>query len=606
MANKELENLQNELDNINKAINGINKELKISLSENLIKSVHAAEKLKDAFEAGKNITKSINDELYKSKLAIDINISRASIAGGAAKQKLDIETKILEQIDAQLRKIKAINDESRKQNNVLGFIQNKWTGITKNFGISERIAFVFAAIVDSALSFNKASVDIGKNMGYGAANSDRVARNFLNIARGSENLNVTFKSLVDAMNELSTSTGFVTEYSKDALSTQVMLTKQLGLTGDEAAGFYKYSVLTGKSSEDTYKSVKNSFVALRNQLKVGIPFKATMAEISKISGELAARLGYNPERIAKAVIQAKALGATLEQTKNQADFLLNFEESIEAELKAELLTGKALNFEKARALALQNDLAGVAQELANQGMTAAKFGQMNAISQKSYAASLGLGTDALSEQLQKRELALASGKSLAQIDSEQADQAAKRQDVQTKFNAAVEKLKDLIGGIVAGPLGMVLDIFSDILGVVGKLVASIQNLFGSTVAKTLIGALTGFAVGGPGGALIGGLAGLASGMMGDDVVSPGYGKRMILGPEGAVSLNNKDSIVAGTNLGGGNSGVIAAIANLTSTFKESANRPAVAYIQGERPFANNLGRHSQLFTSGMQNQSKLA
>ena len=87
----------------------------------------------------------------------------------------------------------------------------------------------------------KASVDIGKNMGYGAANSDRVARNFLNIARGSENLNVTFKSLVDAMNELSTSTGFVTEYSKDALSTQVMLTKQLGLTGDEAAGFYKFS-----------------------------------------------------------------------------------------------------------------------------------------------------------------------------------------------------------------------------------------------------------------------------------------------------------------------------------------------------------------------------
>ena len=163
MANKELENLQNELDNINKAINGINKELKISLSENLIKSVHAAEKLKDAFEAGKNITKSINDELYKSKLAIDINISRASISREAVKQKLDIETKILEQIDAQLRKIKAINDESRKQNNVLGFIQNKWTGITKNFGISERIAFVFAAIVDSALSFNKASVDIGKN-----------------------------------------------------------------------------------------------------------------------------------------------------------------------------------------------------------------------------------------------------------------------------------------------------------------------------------------------------------------------------------------------------------------------------------------------------------
>ena len=39
--------------------------------------------------------------------------------------------------------------------------------------------------------------------------------------------------------------------------------------------------------------------------------------------------------------------------------------------------------------------------------------------------------------------------------------------------------------------------------------------------------------------------------MGDDVVSPGYGKRTILSPEGSISLNNNDTIIAGTNLGGG-------------------------------------------------------
>jgi hypothetical protein len=30
----------------------------------------------------------------------------------------------------------------------------------------------------------------------------------------------------------------------------------------------------------------------------------------------------------------------------------------------------------------------------------------------------------------------------------------------------------------------------------------------------------------------------------------GYGKRTLLGPEGAIALNNKDTIVAGTNLFG--------------------------------------------------------
>ena len=37
----------------------------------------------------------------------------------------------------------------------------------------------------------------------------------------------------------------------------------------------------------------------------------------------------------------------------------------------------------------------------------------------------------------------------------------------------------------------------------------------------------------------------------DDMISPGYGKRTILSPEGAIALNDEDTIVAGTNLGGG-------------------------------------------------------
>tara|TARA_R110000822_G_scaffold24150_12_gene73891 strand:- start:5415 stop:8000 length:2586 start_codon:yes stop_codon:yes gene_type:complete len=45
----------------------------------------------------------------------------------------------------------------------------------------------------------------------------------------------------------------------------------------------------------------------------------------------------------------------------------------------------------------------------------------------------------------------------------------------------------------------------------------------------------------------------------DDMVSPGsstsgYGKRTLFGPEGAIQLNNKDTIIAGTNLGGGSAG----------------------------------------------------
>ncbi len=45
---------------------------------------------------------------------------------------------------------------------------------------------------------------------------------------------------------------------------------------------------------------------------------------------------------------------------------------------------------------------------------------------------------------------------------------------------------------------------------------------------------------------------------GDDVFSPGetssgYGKRTLFGPEGAIELNNKDSVIAGTDLFGDSS-----------------------------------------------------
>ena len=40
-------------------------------------------------------------------------------------------------------------------------------------------------------------------------------------------------------------------------------------------------------------------------------------------------------------------------------------------------------------------------------------------------------------------------------------------------------------------------------------------------------------------------------LQGNDVVSQGYGKRTLMAPEGAIQLNDKDTVIAGTDLGGG-------------------------------------------------------
>lgn len=567
----------------------------------------------------KNLAKEIN-ELVKLEAKIEAEINKANQAKNLNNKKAQkAQKELLFQLGEQKRAIqdqrKEIEEATKSykgQNSVVGSLQKKWEDIEESFTRAGMQLFVWKAILDAALNFNKISTNIGKNLGYSASQADKITNDIVNAARGSENLNFNLKNAGEAANELNIALGGVAVYSADALETQIMLTKQLGLTGEEAAGIYKFSLLTAKSSAQINDEMVGAFTATRNTVKGSADFKKTMAEVAKISGQLAANFKNNPADLTKAVVQAQALGTTLAQTKDQGKQLLDFESSIESELKAELLTGQAMNLERARAAALQGDQVTVMKELANQGMTLNKFQNMNVIAQESFAKALGLTADQLADQLTKQKIAKEQGKSLAQITKEEALEAEKRQNIQDRFNAAMDKLKDIIGGIVAGPLGMMLSILSDALGLISSIVSGIQAVMGSGLTKVLLGTLTGAAVGGPVGALIGGLAGAASAIIADDMV--GYGARTLVTPSGPVALNNNDTVIAGTNLFKGddvvsygkgslklgssdNSELIAAI-------KELGARPAV--IDGARPFADNMGGQRELFTSAARNQSRLA
>jgi hypothetical protein len=582
----------------------------------------------------------------------------------------------------------AKNTGSKTQVMLSGF---KAIGSSIKEGILDPLTLV-TFILNESLKANRQTVELGKALGK---NSFEYRENLVGIERASNNINVTTANLVGAFSELATATGFAYEFSADQLETQIKLTKQVGLTAEEAAQIQRFGVLNNKTSEETYKSFVKGLVATRNQLKVGIDFKATLAETVKVSGQLAAQLGYNPERIAKAIVTAKAFGMTLEQVAKSGESLLNFETSIENELKAELLTGKQLNLERARAAALSGDQATVAAEIAANVGTAADFAKMNTLEQKALAEAVGMTADELSNTLIKREEALKSGKSLAQVDAEQVAEALERQSIQDKFNAAVEKLQSLFGNLLAGPLGSFLDMLSGALNIVNKLgnalsflatpLKIIASLYAGIVAynKTIdlfnnlsliktnaLFVLKGQQMGQEvflnrqkqigeamekrsllqriaynaylGGSLLlqkagnllskkGLLSNIGSAVMsaatsvfkspvgllgplaipiaiaagagvgalgykfltGDDIMSEGgYGKRTLLSPEGAIRLNDKDTVIAGTDLGGGEgSGIspsidltpmIVAINEVKAEISRLANRPIEINLDGKK------------------------
>jgi hypothetical protein len=509
--NKIIENLNDNLDELDIKLSNISGKLLERMNNKLSDASSKAKEFVTAFEKGEDVSKKVTTEIQKlarennklsfNRIKLETDLSKAQTLGNFQAEKkirtallqnklisiqIDETIQLNKQILAAAEAEKKITEEKEKQNSLIG-ISNKlyddnFKKIVESFTTLQGIVNL---LIKAAFNFNKISVDLGKNFGYGADQADRLTSSLASAAQNSENVNFTLKNAAEAMNQLNEQTGFVAEYSAQTLETQIMLTKQFGLTADEAAGVYKFSVLTGKSTEQINKSMVGAFVAARNQLGVGIPFRATMAEAAKVSGQLAANLRNNPELIVKAVAQAKALGTTLEISKNQAQSLLDFESSIENELRAELLTGQALNLERARAAALMGDQVTLMTELNNQGMTLEKFQNMNVLAQQSFAAAIGLSSDQLADQLRLQKLAVESGKSLAQVTEEEAIEAQKRQDIQSKFNAAIEKLQDLIGNLVAGPLGKFLEIMVSLASNAKILYIAMGAIVGLNLARTI-------------------------------------------------------------------------------------------------------------------------
>ena len=610
-----LKELEESLSNIKSASKEIQEEFGKGLANSLSRAIEAANKLAVDFKKGKDIAQNLNkafNEVSRTQIRLgdeQINLERqlqkALRSGNEEHQKIinkqltknQLQRKLNEDVLSELNTLETLNTEREKSNSlnkilldttkkVLG---SQTESVTQLFTLSG----LFGLIVKGALDFNKYSVATGKSLAYGASEANRIQSNFNSITRSSSDVNVNSTSLNEAFSQLVESTGFVAEFSADTLKTQIMLTRQFGLTAEQASKVYEFSVLTGKSSSQINDEMVGAFVATRNQLKAGIPLKVAIAAAAQVSGQLSANLQNNPALITKAIVQASALGTTLEQTASQAEKLLDFSSSIESELKAELLTGKQINLERARAAALAGDQVTLAQELASNLGSIEEFQRMNVLQQKSLAEAVGLTSDQLADQLRKQKLSEETGKSLAQITKEDAIEAQKRQDIQTKFNAAVEKLQSLIGGLLAGPLGSFLDILTKsldyvtaiglglttwyvtskaILGVqkaisffslvsrtakmqeVGfgtALLAQLGRALGLSTAKAAADTVSATALSfgtllpiilGAGAAIFGLLS-----SMDDGVIGPG-GETIVSGPKGSIKLNKDDSIVAGTNL----------------------------------------------------------
>ena len=345
------------------------------------------------------------------------------------------------------------------------------------------IVKAFQMLVQLGFQVSKQVTEIGKSMGLSKEQSFLVRDNFKNISASSENILVNTNSLVEAQSQLQDSLGVSARFTAGQLQDQIMLTKQVGLQAESAQVIQEFGLANNKTADENLAAIVGQTASLAKQTGIQLDNRKVVSDVAKVEGQLRLIYQNNPGLIAKAVVQAKQLGMTVEQTKKSAQSLLDFEQSIGNELEAELLTGKDLNLERARALALQGKTVEAAAEIARQVGSAAEFGRMNVVQQEAFANSIGMTTDELANSLIQREnLAKLGSQTRKEIEreaealrkrgevekanqllssvgnEEEALAALKRIDDQAKFNAAVEKLKSLFADLaepisrITGPL----------------------------------------------------------------------------------------------------------------------------------------------------------
>jgi len=434
---------------------------------------------------------------------------------------------------------------------------------------------LFMAFFDALMEANKQATYMQKTMLMTSRESIVFRAELGEAAANIDDINVTTSKVLKTFQDITEQFGFISGLSADTLATATLLTEKVGLQAEAAGMLAMLAASTGGNLEDQYKSAL--LVSHEMQVQEGVQFdlRKILEETTQITGAMRAQLGASTEEMVKAVTQAKLLGGSLEDVAGAGAAMLDFESSIANELQAELLLNKDINLEKARQAALNGDLATLGKELKEQAGDFEEFSAMNVIQQEALAAAMGMQADQLADILFQQDIQGKTAKELRAMGKDELAAQLEQQTAADEFNATIDKLKDILVDVFAA-LEPILGIFTGIANVISFILSPLTalmawaNQFGP-VMGTIVSLLTaaaiaaislgsgltlGIGIAAIGAAIIAGVAIMNSAQsQADDLLSEGdgtggYGKRTLLGPEGAIALNNKDTIVAGTNLFG--------------------------------------------------------
>ena len=504
-------------------------------------------------------------------------------------------------------------------------------GVGSFFSISTAITLIvkaFKFIISAGLAVNKQTVQLQKGLNLSASEADSLRDSLRQTGDVANNAFATTAERVNSLVKLNEQFGTSSRgISNNLLDQAIKLEKQVGLSAEQTGELSKMFLLTKEGTDQTVESLIGASYELQAQNGIALDNKKVLAEISGVTGTLRANFAGSNQELAKAVTTAQMLGLNLKSIEGIQSSLLDFEGSISAELEAELLTGKQLNLERARAAALNNDYATVAKEITSQVGSLADFQNMNAIAQEAIAKAVGMTKDSFADMLVQQDLLGKLGLSekatmqerlaaAEKLKKEGADlntvlgegvyENLQQLTIQEKLNAQIEQMKQIFVDEIGPSVANLLEKFTSNDDMIGNIIEKIRGM--ARAFKTLMPIVVGLGAGlmvaataiataaiaatlgtaaipiaiGIGTVAAATAAGIGTHRAINDGMIDSDGGMIVSGPKGSIKLNKDDQIVAGTDLFGGSGNNSRLEEKIDKLATAIMNKPTVLNVDGKR------------------------
>lgn len=358
-----------------------------------------------------SISQKINNELGVAAINLQNSLEEIAIRNSKI---LDLENKIKDVSEQEKKviqeQINLLNKEISQLQTLTATENKRLSQLKIQSGLLKGKEFIFRelSIPTSFLDMiqqtyerfkeiDKVTTQVRQQFGLFRHEAEDLEKSIRETAIDMAHLGATATDVAGTVSTLGKNFTYISGRNTALVKDVVALNKQFGISAETSAKFLKtMGGVTGKSAESKTNMLSMAGAAAK---AYGVGLEDVMNEVADASDDVRMYAGKNADEMIRAAAQARQMGTSLSNMAATAKGLLNFESSIQNELKASALIGKNINFNEARRLAFQGKVVEANKVILDQAKKI-KFNQLNPLAQEAFAQAAGKSVKELQDMME--------------------------------------------------------------------------------------------------------------------------------------------------------------------------------------------------------------